>query len=87
MLSDDDRRVIADLEQRVILSDPDFAERMATHPAEVRFPAVAVLWAALFILIPPVMLLFSWPGLIIVIDLLIAGLVAVLLRRRQQRIE
>lgn len=85
MLSDDDRRVIADLEKRVILSDPAFAERMITHPTEVRFPTVAVLWATLFILIPPVMLLFSWPGLIIVVDLFIAALVAVLLHRRQRQ--
>lgn len=85
MLSDDDRRVIADLEQRVILSDPDFAARMAVHPTEVRFPAVAALWATLFILIPPAMLLFGWPGLIIVVDLFIAALVAVLLHRRQRR--
>ena len=83
-MSDDDRRVIAELEQRVILSDPDFAARMAEPPPEVRFPAVAVLCAGLFILVPPVMLLFGWPGLIIVVDLFIAALVAVLLRRRQR---
>lgn len=85
MLNDDDRQVIAELEQRVLLSDPEFAARMATGPAEVRFPAVAVLCASLFILVPPVMLLFGWPGLLIVVDLFVAALVVVLLRRRPRR--
>ncbi|WP_275415953.1 DUF3040 domain-containing protein [Actinoplanes couchii] len=84
-MSDEDRRVIAELEQRILLSDPDFAQRMATGPREVRFPAVSVLCAGLFILVPPVMLLFGWPGLIIVVDLFIAALVAVVLNRRSPR--
>ncbi|WP_430783401.1 DUF3040 domain-containing protein [Actinoplanes sp. G11-F43] len=83
-MSDDDRQVIADLEKRILLSDPEFAARMADQPAGVRFPTVSVLCAILFILVPPVMLLFGWPGLIIVVDLFIAALVAVLLHRRQR---
>ncbi|GAA4951934.1 DUF3040 domain-containing protein [Actinoplanes utahensis] len=83
MLSDDDRRVLADLESRVHLSDPEFAARMADRCGPARFPALAVLCAALFILVPPVMLLFSWAGLIVVLDLFLVAVAVVLIRRHR----
>jgi hypothetical protein len=86
MLNDEDRRTIAELEHRIHLSDPDFAARMTSAPAaEVSFPVVAVLCAALFILVPPAMLLFGWPGLIVVVDLFLAGMAVVLVRRHLRR--
>ncbi|WP_433795188.1 DUF3040 domain-containing protein [Actinoplanes sp. CA-252034] len=85
MLNDDDRRTIAELDRRFHMSDPEFAARMAGTPAEVPFPAVAVLCAALFILVPPAMLLFGWAGLVVVVDLFLAGLVVELVRRHRRR--
>jgi hypothetical protein len=86
MLNDEDRRTIAELEHRIHLSDPAFAARMTGTPAaEAPFPVVAVLCAALFILVPPAMLLFGWPGLIVVVDLFLAGLTVVLVRRHLRR--
>ncbi|MEV4278964.1 DUF3040 domain-containing protein [Actinoplanes xinjiangensis] len=86
MLNDEDRRTIAELERRIHLTDPDFAARMTGGPAaEVPFPMVAVLCAALFILVPPAMLLFGWPGLIVVVDLFLLGITVVLVRRHLRR--
>ncbi|MEU4158231.1 DUF3040 domain-containing protein [Actinoplanes sp. NPDC026670] len=85
MLNDDDRRTIAELERRIHLSDPDFAARMDGTHRDVPFPVVAVLCAALFILVPPAMLLFGWPGLVVVLDLFVAGVVVVLVRRHLRR--
>jgi hypothetical protein len=82
-MNDNDLRTIAELERRIHLSDPEFAARMAAGaPAEVRFPAVAALCAVLFILVPPVMLLFGWLGLIVTLDLFLAAIAVVLIRRR-----
>jgi hypothetical protein len=82
-MNDNDSRTIAELERRIHLSDPEFAARMAAGPqAEVRFPAVAALCAVLFILVPPVMLLFGWLGLIVTLDLFLAAVAIVLIRRR-----
>ncbi|MEU8659302.1 DUF3040 domain-containing protein [Actinoplanes philippinensis] len=86
MLNDDDRRAIAELERRIHLSDPEFAARMGgAQAAEVPFPVVAALCAALFILVPPAMLLFGWPGLIVLVDLFLAGLTVALVRRHLRR--
>ncbi|MDI6097103.1 DUF3040 domain-containing protein [Actinoplanes sp. NEAU-A12] len=84
MLSDDDRRVLADLEQRVHRSDPDFAARMAGAHAEVRFPALVALGAGLFVLVPPVMLLFGRSGLIVTVYLFLGAVAVVLVRRRRR---
>jgi hypothetical protein len=82
-MNDNDLRTIAELERRIHLSDPEFAARMtAGAHAEVRFPAIAVLCAVLFILVPPVMLLFGWLGLIVLLDLFLAAVAVVLIRRR-----
>jgi hypothetical protein len=82
-MNDNDLRTIAELERRIHLSDPEFAARMAAGAqAEVRFPAVAMLCAVLFVLVPPVMLLFGWLGLIVTLDLFLAAVAFVLIRRR-----
>ncbi|MEV0901357.1 DUF3040 domain-containing protein [Actinoplanes sp. NPDC049802] len=83
MLSDDDRRTLADLETQ-LRADPEFAARMAAPASEVRFPIVATLCVGLFILVPPVMLLFGWPGLIITVDVF-ASVIAVILIARHRR--
>lgn len=86
MLNDDDRRMLADLEQRVHLSDPEFAARMtAPRAAEARFPALTLLVAGLFILVPPTMLLFGWPGLIVIVDLFLGAVAVVLIHRHRRR--
>ena len=87
MLNDDDRRILADLEHRVHLSDPDFATRMAVPPAEGGFPALAAIGAALFVLIPPMMLLFGRPGLLVTVELLLGAAAVVLIRRYRRRRE
>jgi hypothetical protein len=82
-MNDNDGRTIAELEHRIHLSDPEFAARMiAGAHAEVRFPTLAVLCAVLFVLVPPVMLLFGWLGLIVTLDLFLAAVAVVLIRRR-----
>ncbi|MBO3741198.1 DUF3040 domain-containing protein [Actinoplanes flavus] len=83
MLSDDDRRTLAELESE-LEADPEFAARMAAPEPEVRFPIVFVLCVALFVLVPPVMLLFGWPGLIITADVF-ATVIAVVLIARHRR--
>jgi hypothetical protein len=86
MLNDDDRRTITELEREIHLSDPDFAARMGGTPCtDVPFPMIAVLCAALFILVPPAILLFGWPGLIVVVDLFLVAVMIVLVRRRLRR--
>ncbi|MFC4069456.1 DUF3040 domain-containing protein [Actinoplanes subglobosus] len=86
MLNDDDRRTIAELERCVHMSDPEFAARMNGTPiADAPFPVGAVLGAALFIAVPPAMLLFGWPGLVVVIDLFLAGVTVALVRRYLRR--
>jgi hypothetical protein len=81
MLNDDDRRLLADLEQRVRLGDPEFAARTAAP----RFPTLSVLGAALFVLVPPVFLLFGRPGLLVTVHLFLGAVVAVLVHRHQHR--
>ena len=72
MLDDDERRILADLEQQF-------------QVAERPFPAIPVLCAGLFICVPLVMLLFGWPGVVIVLDLFAAAVAVVLIRRRRSR--
>ncbi|WIM98701.1 DUF3040 domain-containing protein [Actinoplanes oblitus] len=84
MLNDHERRALAELE-RSLKGDSDFAARMAglaDVPAPPPFPAVPVLCALLFILVPLVMLLFGWAGVLIVLDLFAAAVAVVLIRRR-----
>jgi hypothetical protein len=86
MLNDYDQRTIAELERRIHLSDPEFAARMSGLPAgRLPFPVVPMLCAALFILVPPVTLLFGWPGLIVLADLFLAAVAVVLVRRYLRR--
>ncbi|GIF07395.1 DUF3040 domain-containing protein [Actinoplanes siamensis] len=87
MLNDNERRALADLE-RHLEHDPDFTARMndlAGIPAEPAFPIVPVLCALLFIAIPLTMLLFGWPGVVVVLDLFAAAVAVVLIRRRANR--
>lgn len=85
-MNDNDSRTIAALERQIHLSDPEFAARMtAGANADSGFPAVAVLFAVLFFLVPPVMLLFGWLGLIVTLDLFLAAVAVVLIRRHLNR--
>ncbi|BCJ46206.1 hypothetical protein GCM10010168_51550 [Actinoplanes ianthinogenes] len=84
MLNDYERRALAELE-RNLNGDSEFASRMAGLagvPPAPTFPAVPVLCALLFILVPVVMLLFGWPGVLIVLDLFAAAIAVVLIRRQ-----
>ncbi|GAA2701697.1 DUF3040 domain-containing protein [Actinoplanes palleronii] len=84
MLNDYERRCLAELEYQ-LRSDSAFAARMAGPvPArpEPASPAVPILCALLFILVPLVMLLFGWPGVLILLDLFAAAIAVILLRRR-----
>ncbi|GIF12756.1 DUF3040 domain-containing protein [Actinoplanes teichomyceticus] len=84
MLNDHERRTLAELEHH-LQGDADFVARMAAPAgggSEPVFPAVPVLCALLFILVPLVMLLFGWPGVLVVVDLFAAAMAIVMLRRR-----
>ena len=52
MLEEKDRRVLADIEQRLCAADPDFARRMRAAPAGGRFPTLSVLCVATFLSLP-----------------------------------
>ncbi|MEV6348233.1 DUF3040 domain-containing protein [Actinoplanes sp. NPDC051851] len=85
MLDDNERRALAELEQRVVQADPEFAARMSSDPGDERpFPTIPVLCALLFISTPLVMLLFGWPGVVIAIDLFAASLAVTLIRRNRR---
>ena len=70
MLNENERRILADLEQQFPV-------------AERPFPTIAVLCAGLFISVPLVMLLFGWPGVVIILDLFAAAVAVILIRRRR----
>ncbi|BBH68764.1 hypothetical protein ACTI_54490 [Actinoplanes sp. OR16] len=74
MLSDRDRRIIADLERQFEPATQD-----------VPFPTVTVLCVLLFLTVPLVMLLFSWPGLLIAVDVFAVAVAYVLIRRHRSR--
>ncbi|MEU4695118.1 DUF3040 domain-containing protein [Actinoplanes sp. NPDC023714] len=74
MLSDRDRRILADLERQFEPPAPD-----------VPFPTVAVLCILLFLAVPLVMLLFSWPGLLITVDAFAVAVAYVMIRRYRGR--
>lgn len=50
MLEETDRRVLADIEQRLSTADPEFARRMSAAPCP--FPTVSVLCVAGFLSLP-----------------------------------
>ena len=72
MLNENERRILADLEQQFPV-------------AERPFPTIAVLCAGLFICLPLVTLLFGWPGLVLVLDVFAATVAVVLIRRGRSR--
>lgn len=86
MVNDKDRRAFADLEQRVLLSDPEWAARSAVHSPgpDAGFPTLAVLCAVLFVLVPPVFLLFGRLGLLLAVYAFFTAVVAVLIRRHRR---
>jgi Flp pilus assembly protein TadB len=74
MLSDRDRRILADLERQFEPAGPG-----------VQFPTIAVLCVLLFLTVPLVTLLFGWPGLLITLDVFAVAVAFVLIRRRRAR--
>ncbi|WP_436520816.1 DUF3040 domain-containing protein [Actinoplanes sp. HUAS TT8] len=83
-MNEHERRTLADLE-RHLEHDPDFAARinqLAGVPGpELAFPIVPVLCALLFIALPLVMMFFGWAGVIVLVDLFMAVVAVILIRR------
>ncbi|WP_229073492.1 DUF3040 domain-containing protein [Actinoplanes sp. DH11] len=74
MLSDNDRRILADLERE-----------FEPPGSDVPFPTIPVLCILLFLAVPLVTLLFSWHGLLLTVDAFAVTVAYVLIRRHRSR--
>jgi hypothetical protein len=79
MLEEKDRRVLADIEQRLCAADPDFARRM--RAPDRPFPAVPVLCVAGFLTLPFIGLFLGPRAVLLAINVIAAAVMIVLMFR------
>lgn len=86
LLDEQDRRALAEIEQRLSGQDPQFpTRRQDTAGRDNPVPTVLALCASLYVLLPMVSLLFGWGAVVITFDLFAVALAIVLARRRIAR--
>ncbi len=79
MLEEKDRRVLADIEQRLCVADPDFARRM--RAPDRPFPVVPVLCVTGFLALPFIGLFLGPRAVLAAINVIAAVVMIVLLYR------
>ena len=83
MLSDEERRVLHDIERNTRRRDAAFADRMRAGSCGRPFPVAAVACASLYIVLPMVAFLFGLIAVLVTAHLAAALVAGTLLRRRR----
>jgi hypothetical protein len=81
VISNHDRDVLEKIEAELARSDPAFAARMRSERGPGDLPAVFLLCVLFYFSVPVAALLFGWPGLIVAVAGIMAGVAAVTVRR------
>ncbi|GID65516.1 hypothetical protein Acy02nite_33970 [Actinoplanes cyaneus] len=82
MLDERDRRVLADIEQRLSAADPAFARRM--RAPDCPFPAVPVLAAGAFLALPFLGLFLGPRAVLVAINVMAVAVMIVLVFRSRK---
>ena len=80
---DDERRMLAEIEDRLRMADPAFVARMTVSDPRP-FPALSVLGVLLFITAPLVSLLYGIAVLAVITGMTLGVMAAVVFRRRRR---